>query len=89
MGEDARFLARLFADLGAAVDPPAGGPSHRAVLRRLVRAARGERTRCRAGHWTGDLNRLDGLHGELARQWARYRAGRTKPREPFPHGRPP
>lgn len=47
-------------------DEMAGGPATtRAILLRLARALRGERSRGRAGHWTYDLNR----HIGLAQAW--------------------
>jgi hypothetical protein len=69
----ARHLPRL-SPVGPddiADDSPAG---RRAILSRLARALRAERTRGRAGHWTYDLNRHLGLKQAYAAERARLRA---------------
>ena len=68
----ARHLPRLI-PVGPddiADDSPAG---RRAILARLARALRGERSRGRAGHWTYDLNRHLGLKQAYAAERARLR----------------
>lgn len=48
------------------------------IIRRLMRALRGERARGRAGHWSYDLNRHAGLVEALAEECAGLRAAHGK-----------
>lgn len=82
----ARHLPRLI-PVGPddiADDSPAG---RRAILSRLARALRAERTRGRAGHWTYDLNRHLGLKQAYAAERARLLADSAGRRAPLPPGR--
>lgn len=75
----ARHLPRLIALWPAEVDDTTPSGTLR-IIRRLQRALRAERARCRAGHWSYDLNR----HAELVHA---YRAELRRFRETAAKGR--
>lgn len=61
--------------------------TRRAILARLARALRVERSRSRAGHWTYDLNRHIGLRQAFEAERRRLDPGEAPPKtHPPPKG---